>query len=226
LPGGSELGGNEELRETPSQLALQLLHPRLELPNSAIHRQQYLDHSLTPRVIDRFRLNPIPTPRFDEAESCPPNPLNAYDFPGARSALRGVLRAQASVLDRLLQAITGEYGDEVGRAGYGLLTGDDVPTLPAMLGNPSARRARECLLFLADQGGRGLSPSNREIATGIGVTHQPQISRLLSQLVAENLVSKRSQGAGKRNAWRLSSHGEEVLRMLPGRRGEPSDCYQ
>jgi AcrR family transcriptional regulator len=86
--------------------------------------------------------------------------------------------------------------------------------LPATLANPGARRARECLLFLAEQGGRGLNPSNREIATGIGVTQQSQISRLLSSLLAENLVSKRSAGAGKRNEWRLTPRGEEIARAL------------
>src|SRR5580698_3635853 len=35
------------------QLALQLLHPPFELLDAAIHRQQHLDYSLTPRVIDR-----------------------------------------------------------------------------------------------------------------------------------------------------------------------------
>ena len=37
--------------------------------------------------------------------------------PTQREALRGALRAQASVLDRLLVAITGEYVDELARAG-------------------------------------------------------------------------------------------------------------
>src|SRR5271155_1594898 len=35
------------------------------------------------------------------------------NYPDERSALRAALRAQASGLDRLLQAITGAYGDEV-----------------------------------------------------------------------------------------------------------------
>ena len=90
---------------------------------------------------------------------------------------------------------------------------DGVAALPAQLSNPSARRARECLRFLATHP----DSSNREIATGIGVIHQPQISRLLSQLAAENLVSKHSQGAGKRNAWRLEPRGEQVLRVLSER---------
>jgi hypothetical protein len=39
------------------------------------------------------------------------------DQPAERSALRGALRALASVLDRLLSAVTREYGDELARAG-------------------------------------------------------------------------------------------------------------
>ncbi len=42
------------------------------------------------------------------------------EHPGAREALRGALRMQASTLDRLLQAITGEYRDELARAGRSL----------------------------------------------------------------------------------------------------------
>jgi hypothetical protein len=38
------------------------------------------------------------------------------ELPGARDALRRAVRAQAAVLDRLLQAITVEYGDELRRA--------------------------------------------------------------------------------------------------------------
>jgi len=94
--------------------------------------------------------------------------------------------------------------------------GQDV-TLPATLANENARRARYCLLFLAERvggGGPDSGPSNREIAAGIGVTHQSQISRLLAYLSEENLVTKRSEGAGKRNAWRLTPLGEEVARAL------------
>jgi hypothetical protein len=130
-------------------------------------------------------------------------------LPTQRSAMRDALRAQASVLDRLLAAITGAYADELAR------TRDSASALPAMLSNPNARRARECLCFLASHPGS----SNRELATGIGVPHQPQISRLLSQLATESLVVKRSQGVGKRNAWQLTSRGEAMLRILTERRG-------
>src|SRR5665811_1671320 len=66
---------------TLSQLPLQLLHPRLQLLDTQVHRQQNLDYSLTPRVINRLRLRALHTPRFDEAELCPPTPLNAYKKP-------------------------------------------------------------------------------------------------------------------------------------------------
>jgi AcrR family transcriptional regulator len=87
---------------------------------------------------------------------------------------------------------------------------DVEQAIPATLANPNARRARECLLFLAEHP----DSSNREIAAGIGVIDQPQISRLLSHLAEEQLAVKRSAGAGKRNAWQLTPRGEEVARAL------------
>jgi AcrR family transcriptional regulator len=88
--------------------------------------------------------------------------------------------------------------------------GDGIEMLPSLLGNPHAHRARECLLFLA------VCPdsSNREIAAAIGIAHQSQISRLLAELRSVKLAAKRSAGPGKRNAWRLTVHGEQVVRIL------------
>lgn len=83
--------------------------------------------------------------------------------------------------------------------------------LPAILSNPTARRARECVRFLANHP----DTSNREIAMRIGVTQKSQISTLLSRLLKEELVVKRSEGPGRRNAWRLTPHGEETVRALP-----------
>jgi AcrR family transcriptional regulator len=73
-----------------------------------------------------------------------------------------------------------------------------------------AHRVRECLLFLAEHP----DSSNREIATGIGMTDQPQMSRLLASLARANLATKRSEGIGKRNAWQLTTHGEEIAQAL------------
>ncbi len=88
--------------------------------------------------------------------------------------------------------------------------GEQAPALPAILCNPSARRARECLLFLAEHP----DSSNREVAVGIDIAHQSHISRLLTYLLQENLVTKRSEGTGKRNAWRLTPRGEEIVQAL------------
>jgi DNA-binding CsgD family transcriptional regulator len=84
------------------------------------------------------------------------------------------------------------------------------PALPAMLTNPTARRPRECLRFLAEHP----DASNREIASAIGVNHKSQISRLLSQLHDEHLTLRHSDGAGSPNAWRLTARGEEIARAL------------
>ncbi len=69
------------LRRVPrilAQLPLKPLHPRGQLLDLTIHPQQHLDHGLTPRVIDRLRLTPVHTPKFDKASLCPPDQLNAY----------------------------------------------------------------------------------------------------------------------------------------------------
>jgi hypothetical protein len=127
---------------------------------------------------------------------------------GERGSMRRALRAQAAALDRLLTAVSDAYVHEQRQAARPAQ--ERMPALPATLRNPSARRARECLLFLAAHS----DSSNREIAAGVGVAHASQISRLLSYLGEERLVSKRSRGAGKRNEWRLTSRGEAIALAL------------
>ncbi len=139
-----------------------------------------------------------------------------------------------SLLGPLMGVITTPYLDAEGvarevrrgeelaariQAGYAypapsVQVGSDSADTPLKPDGLSSRRVRECLLFLAEQGERGLSPSNREIAAGIGVAHQSQISRLLTNLREEGLVLKRSQGPGKRNAWSLAPRGEEAARTM------------
>jgi hypothetical protein len=77
----------------------------------------------------------------------------------------------------------------------------------------NARRARECLLFIAEHP----DSSNREIATGIGIAHKSQISRLMAHLARENLATKHSEGIGKRYAWQLTPLGEEIAQALSER---------
>jgi AcrR family transcriptional regulator len=94
------------------------------------------------------------------------------------------------------------------------LSGVDIP---ANLAHPSAHRLRLCLLYLADRP----EISNREIAVGIGVAHESQISKLLSRLLNEGLVAKRSAGPGRSNSWRLTQHGEAIsLALRPSKRTE------
>jgi AcrR family transcriptional regulator len=88
------------------------------------------------------------------------------------------------------------------------------PIHPPIPHAPKAPRARECLLFLAEHP----DSSNREIATGIGIPHKSQISRLMAHLARENLATKRSDGIGKRYAWQLTPRGEEIARVLSEQR--------
>ncbi len=71
-PGRVQARRTRRITRATTQLALELLHPRLQLLDTAIHRQQHLNYSLTPRVIDHLRLRALHTPGFDEAELCPP----------------------------------------------------------------------------------------------------------------------------------------------------------
>jgi AcrR family transcriptional regulator len=124
--------------------------------------------------------------------------------------LMGLVAAQ--YLPSRAVALEIRRGEELAReiqASTGHTIRTRVP-IPAVLSNPNAHRARRCLLFL----GEHPQASNREIASGIGVAHASQISKLLSCLHGERLIDKHSAGAGKRNAWWLTSHGEEISRAL------------
>jgi hypothetical protein len=72
---------------------------------------------------------------------------------GERSVLRGALRAQASVLDRLLDAVTVEYRDELARAGR----------------SPEQRRAERVKRLL--DGGGGGGDQRSELDYDLGAWH-------------------------------------------------------
>jgi hypothetical protein len=146
------------------------------------------------------------------------------EHPGYRSALPGVLRAQAVVLDRLLVAITGEYEEELARAALEKRpaehgrerASDSTPSaaIPGALRDPRAHRSRACVRYLACNPGA----SNSQIAKGIGVEGHAQISRLLTRLRALGLVEKHPGALGHPNAWLLSQRGQEVARALRAKR--------
>ena len=92
--------------------------------------------------------------------------------------------------------------------------GADGVEVPGLLLDPRAYRARACLFYLAAQGERGLSPSNREVANAIGVTRHEQISRLLARLAGLGLLLKKPSPCGRANAWALTEHGLRVAGAL------------
>ena len=91
--------------------------------------------------------------------------------------------------------------------------------LTSTLVNPNAHRARQCVCFLA----KSPNASNHQIALAIGVAHKSQISRLLASLARQNIVVKRSQGAGHHNAWCLTQRGTAVAHGLLAATREVAD---
>jgi AcrR family transcriptional regulator len=82
--------------------------------------------------------------------------------------------------------------------------------VPKQLHHARARRARACVLYVAEHPGA----SNQKIAAGIGISHLGQASTLLARLEQLEVLTKQAGGAGRANAWRLSLRGEEVVRSL------------
>ncbi len=85
-----------------------------------------------------------------------------------------------------------------------------VVELPEVLQNPRARRARECVLYLAEHPGS----SNRQVGSAIGVRGHAQISTLLARLAKMGLLHKRAASPGHSNEWSLTAYGQQVLEAL------------
>jgi TetR/AcrR family transcriptional regulator len=84
---------------------------------------------------------------------------------------------------------------------------------PASVGFRLTVRTHMVLAAVAELGGTGSPPSNREIAEAAGVADQGQISKLLSRLEHHGLL--RNAGGethGLPYAWHLTLRGEEILR--------------
>lgn len=97
-----------------------------------------------------------------------------------------------------------------GAPGHPLDEPNQTHEIPDALKDPVAYRARQCVLYLARYPGS----SNRQIALGIGVNHQGQISTLLGRLARMGLLVRHQQGPGRANAWRLTPRGERVSGAL------------
>jgi len=102
------------------------------------------------------------------------------------------------------------------------------PTAPSATGDPLkglnmrlTYRTLRVLSAVAELGGRGSGPSNREVAEAAGVQDEGQISRLLARLERLGLVGNSGLGQtkGEVNAWALTARGEELegaLQIDPG----------
>jgi AcrR family transcriptional regulator len=80
----------------------------------------------------------------------------------------------------------------------------------AVLRDPRAHRARQCLLHLAVHPGA----SNWQVARATGISGQPQVSRLLARLRAQGLLLKREGLVGHPNAWSLTPLGARAAQTL------------
>ena len=98
-----------------------------------------------------------------------------------------------------------------------------APTAPRSARDPLAdvnlrltHRTARVLEGIAELGGRGSDPSNREVATFAGITDPGQISKLLRRLERLGLLVNTGAGhaKGEPNAWRLTAPGERVTEQL------------
>jgi AcrR family transcriptional regulator len=87
-------------------------------------------------------------------------------------------------------------------------------SVPDVLLTARGHRARLCLLYVAEQGERGLSPSSQQVAVGIGLSRRRQVWGSLEKLAALGLLVKHVGGAGYPNAWSLTLMGERVALAL------------
>jgi AcrR family transcriptional regulator len=83
-------------------------------------------------------------------------------------------------------------------------------TMPAMLRNPNAHRARDCLRFVASHP----DANNQQIAVGIGIEHKGQVSTLLRRLAGLGLLNKHAQGPGHPTTWRVTQDGQRTVHSL------------
>jgi AcrR family transcriptional regulator len=77
-------------------------------------------------------------------------------------------------------------------------------------------RTVRVLLAIAELGGRGSNPSNRQVATAAGISDQGQISKLLARLHTIGLVENTGgdHTKGEANAWSLTMRGSDIARTI------------
>jgi AcrR family transcriptional regulator len=77
-------------------------------------------------------------------------------------------------------------------------------------------RTSRVLEGVAELGGRGADPSNRQVGERAGITDPGQVSKLLRRLEGLGLLANSGLGhaKGEPNAWRLTVKGEQVARSI------------
>lgn len=111
-----------------------------------------------------------------------------------------------------------ELSRPISQAGPDFLT-TDKPAKSGRSGGTSGscafrptQRTHMVLAAVAELGGRGSGPSNRQVADAAQIVDQGQISKLLSRLEGHCLLENTGgHTQGVANAWSLTSRGEEVL---------------
>ena len=181
-------------------------------------------------VVDEGRL-------LDGARGAQCTPITAEGLVGAAFAivyarlLKGERRPLTGLLGELMGMIVLPY-QGAGAAGREQVRPAPVPSTrtarrdkgPAAegvtdpLGGVEMRltyRTARVLEGIAELGGRGSSPSNREVGDYAGIPDPGQVSKLLARLERLGLLTNGSARAkGEPNAWALTAVGDQVARRL------------
>jgi AcrR family transcriptional regulator len=77
-------------------------------------------------------------------------------------------------------------------------------------------RTVRVLLAIADLGGQGSDPSNRQVGSAAGIADPGQISKLLARLHALGLIANTGgdHSKGEPNAWSLTRRGRDITQTL------------
>jgi AcrR family transcriptional regulator/DNA-binding MarR family transcriptional regulator len=121
-------------------------------------------------------------------------------------------RGHAAAARELARLVPGATTDGPRATGGKSIT--SANTNPGPLGFRLTVRTQLVLAAIAELEGRGLDPSNRQIADTAGVADQGQISKLLARLEGLGLLTNTGgQTQGAANAWQLTHRGEEFARV-------------
>jgi AcrR family transcriptional regulator/DNA-binding MarR family transcriptional regulator len=125
--------------------------------------------------------------------------------------------AAARELTRLTPALT-RSSEEKGGKSLIARRGSSTP-----LGFRLTVRTHMVLSAVAELGGRGSNPSNREVADAAHIRDPGQISKLLARLEGHGLLENTGgETQGNPNAWQLTPYGKEIIQT--GRPGA-SNAY-